>query len=663
MQFSKEKLEEAKKIIGQNAAELIAKELQIEDWNEEKLLGKSIFKKENTASMKWFNDANLFKCFSTGKTYDIVDHYMQHHNLTFLDTVNKVFALANQVDTEFHFEKVQKTPDTNKSREKYLLNYKYPYDESENNRYVVEQYLQRRGVSVSTMDFCNVKQDDNGNIAFQFLDTDGLHLATKYRLSRPQREKEMKWWWQNKDKDGNPVSNCPLLYGANRVDITKPLVVVEGLVDRLSCVEAGFTNSVSIPGGAQSTDWIDFNWDILDKVPEIIIFSDDDEPGQKMARDTVKRLGEAKCRIVKAEPEIKKQISEFFNGKVDKVDANSVLMACGQSTLYRLINDAEYVPNERLTYLMDIEDEDIMDIEKFSTGYKVLDKILYGSLMGTFTILTGKSGGGKSTIANQLCVLSPLEQGYKTMIYSGELSSPQLKNWIIKPFAGLNHSFGWQKENMPMAFAVTKEAKKAISSFYKNNIILYNDEDNLSAAGTDILSQMEYAYKRFGCKVFLIDNLMTVSTDNDDEDLWKSQKEFVKKLLKFTNKYKVNVTLVAHPKKPSKGEEPGVYSVHGASELVNLCHRLLWVDRLEKDPEGFDANIKIIKDRTTGQAGRECKLYYDKRTMRLYSDDEERHYVYEWETVSKITYPNDFQKRLAINIKDQSAEIFGAVLE
>jgi hypothetical protein len=294
-------------------------------------------------------------------------------------------------------------------------------------------------------------------------------------------------------------------------------------------------------------------------------------------------------------------------------------------------------------------------------GYKYCFTMPFGTLVlrrNNQIFITGNCG--KSTIANQLCVMSPLEQGYKTFIYSGELSDGQLKNWIVKPLAGVDHVLRWKNPNTPAGYTPSREASKFISDYYMRNIVLYSDDDALAASNDDIVKQMEDAYRRYGCKIFLIDNLMTVGFSDEDDNIWKSQKEFIKKLLRFTNKYSVNVTLVAHPKKPARGEEPGVYSVHGASELVNLCHRLLWVNLLTDDRDGYSSEIKIIKDRPTGRAGKSCKLYYDNRTMRLYSDVTEQYHKYAWEKHADIKYNEFVTAQLAVNFIDPTDDILGS---
>ena len=141
------------------------------------------------------------------------------------------------------------------------------------------------------------------------------------------------------------------------------------------------------------------------------------------------------------------------------------------------------------------------------------------------------------------------------------------------------------------------------------------------------------------------------STENS---IWESQKEFIKQLMQFTNKYSTNTTLIVHPRKPGQSKERGVYELHGASELANFCHRLFWVSSLKDDDEGYNAVIEIIKDRPAGKHGEKVKFYYDFPTMRLYSDKTELEKQYSWENNSEIKYPEDLLPRLVCNHKGQS---------
>lgn len=275
-------------------------------------------------------------------------------------------------------------------------------------------------------------------------------------------------------------------------------------------------------------------------------------------------------------------------------------------------------------------------------------------------VVSGNSG--KSSIANISCLISPIENGYKTFVYSGELDNGQLSDWICSPLAGREHTLMWENANSDRpSYSVSNQALKCIKEYYRTKIILYDDEDGLDTSGETVLEEMKNAYRRFGCRVFLIDNLMTLSFEQVDEDSrWETQKKFIKKLMGFTKKYSVCVNLIVHPKKPATGAgaEHSVYDLHGASEIGNLCHRLIWVDRLKDDEAGYNTRVSIVKDRPSQAAGKECKLYYDYATRRIYSDLSERDKPYSWEQHYTVTYTPDLERRRLCNLKESECTEF-----
>jgi twinkle protein len=131
--------------------------------------------------------------------------------------------------------------------------YKYPKIEKNTNRKKVEKYLSLRKISLKTIEYAGVKEDSKGNIVFEYYDLNKVLLTVKYRPAGKLKKGENKSWCQ-KDTDTSPV-----LYGMHQIDTGKPLVITEGEIDRLACIEAGYKNAVSIPFGSSSTSWIEFN--------------------------------------------------------------------------------------------------------------------------------------------------------------------------------------------------------------------------------------------------------------------------------------------------------------------------------------------------------------------------------------------------------------------
>lgn len=652
--ISRERIQLAKEKLGEKAFFIMADEIPLEDVNESKLSCKSPFKDEKTASAFWYKDANVIKDFSTGLTMDYIDFSMKYHSKSFSGAVKELFDLVGFSYNDGDFK--------DENQDSLYKDFKRAKDEENTDRRVAEEYLHRRGISNETLDYCNVKQDKNGNIAYQFYDTMNELVQTKYRVSHPAKNSDFKWFWQ-KDSD-----NCPLLYGVNKINYDTPLLIVEGMNDRLACVEAGYHNCVSIPGGANDKKWIEFNFDILEKFDEIILWFDDDEAGSSAVKECANRLGIYKTRIVTKNDFVKSKIKEYYEKygtNIDKMDANNVLVCAGKDYVLDLISKAEAIKNEHLKKLFDYEEIELQNMPYCSTGFKSLDRIIYGNFEGTFIVLTGYSGAGKSTLISEMGIIAPLESNKKVMIYSGEASGGVLLGNTFRPLAGRDHIIEYDNsaQGKPNGYAVTFAAKDAIRDYYKDSIYNYDDGDGLSCDAKDILNGMEYAYRRYNVTFFTLDNLMTITTSDSDDDKYSSQIKFAKSLKAFTRKYPVTVILVAHPKKPSPGQkEVDMYSVSGSSEIVNLADRAFSVSVLHDDKEGYNSCVTVLKDRQTGKVNKKVKMYYDLPSGRIYSDNDELYKHYSWEVGFKPNYNESILSRLVKNKSfDKTYEVFGEI--
>ena len=123
-------------------------------------------------------------------------------------------------------------------------------------------------------------------------------------------------------------------------------------------------------------------------------------------------------------------------------------------------------------------------------------------------IITGKRGEGKSTLASQI-IANSIEQGYKTLAYSGELDSWQFKSWLVKQIAGCNHTFKYQSKNGTEGYEVSKANKQIINDWIKTKTFILDNSKIGSNDTIGLLEAIERAIQQYGIKVILLDNLMT----------------------------------------------------------------------------------------------------------------------------------------------------------
>ncbi len=610
MDIPKQLINDNKQALGIKAADIIARGLNIHKWDSRNLKGCCPYHKEDTPSFIWNKKDHYFKCFGCGITVDIIDYYQQS-GLDFIGAVKQLFTETNTIFDFAEMERCKSIPKFNKENRPY----NYPEPESNADISKAEKYLALRKISRETLDYAGIKQDKQGNIAFEYRDQYGTLMMVKYRPARKIKHGENKTWCQ-KDKD-----TAPVLYGMEKIDITKPLLICEGEIDRLATIESGFYNAVSVPFGANNYQWIEYNWEWLEQFEKIIVWSDADEPGEKMRKEVVPRLGEYRCYIVQGEHK----------------DINEQLYKEGKANVLKLIAKARDVPISNVVDMAEVADFDINTIEKIKSGINGLDKYISGFVLGSVNVVTGINGSGKSTFINQVCVCEAVNQGYKTFIFSGELTKPQLRNWIEFPMAGPRHIKTVDNgHNEPIGYYIPKDIKNRMREWYRGKVYFYDNDMDTTA--TTVLKKMEELARKHGVKNFVIDNLMMIDLECNEYERYTKQRDFVKDLIKFARKFNCVIHLVAHPRKTETIQRLSKLDVAGSGDITNLAHYVISIHRVspkEKEPvrnkKGelidpgceFDCIIDLFKNRPLGHQDKSVGVYYDMASKRFYgkSDD------------------------------------------
>ena len=517
------------------------------------------------------------KCFSCGQSYDIFNHYKQHYNLGFMESLKAIvsdFNLGIDIVIETDDRKAKKVPTIHDR-----------YNEG------VLSYCQKRGISKNTIDLVGVKEN-NGSVCFEYKNELGEHISNKYRKTKAGNGPKM---WFEKD------TNINTLFNMNNIDITEPLLITEGEFDCLAAIEAGFKNTVSIPSGVNSTnEWISRNWTWLEQFDDIILWFDNDEAGIKGVREVFNRLTNNTVKIVRCE---------------EANDINELLYNSNRETVLRYIDKASTPLIDNILTLDIVEDFDIFEAEKLETGIYAIDNDILGMVFGSLNVFSGRNGAGKSTILNQIYIGEAIRQGYKTFLFSGELVAGNVKEWLLRTLANENQLIEYTSKNNKTYKRVSIQSKKDIVEKVKDKFFLYDSDDyNINR----VLEKMNVLATRHGVKVFVIDNLMTLEDDSIDE--YKAQSNIVKKLKNFAKKYNAMVHLVAHPRK-SMNENINKDDVAGSANITNLADYVTTIERNDKEDRTHDADLRILKNRHTG-VNSKVELKFDNDRKRFYSSSE-----------------------------------------
>lgn len=475
----------------------------------------------------------------------------------------------------------------------------------------IDTYFANRCISEETLDAFKIAADTNGNIVFPFYRDDKL-IFVKYR--EPVQYKK----GSKKPKEWQVPGTEEILFGMDNVSFNKPLIITEGQIDAMAVWEAGFHNVVSVPGGANRFEWVDNCWDWLEKFQQIILFGDSDEPGVMMVNTLMKRLGEDRCMVPPEYPEL--IVDGVDKNRICK-DANEILYAYGKEGIIELIDQCKAAPVQGVLNLADVAFVDPTTVPRIYTRIPDLDQAIGGLGEGELIVLTGKRGEGKSTIGGTL-LLNAVEQGYNTCAYSGELSAWKFLEWILlqateSQYVGVTTD----ARNGRKYATVSPEIQQRIRAYINHHMYLFdNSYTNGKPQQKTILEVFDVCARRYGCKLFLVDNMLVALNCSAQEEN-KAQADFAAALKAFAVKYRATVILVAHPRKTMAGQKLTNDDVAGSAAISNLADTVIAVEK---------PNLRVMKNRNFGDL-RLVECSYNPVNRRIYQTSIGDKIKYSWD--------------------------------
>lgn len=392
-------------------------------------------------------------------------------------------------------------------------------------------YFTQRKISEKTLQDWKIGSDDNGNIVFPFYRNNEL-VFVKYRKPKKIEKGERKEWRMENTE--------PILFGMDNVSFNRPLIITEGQIDALSLYEAGCTNVVSVPSGCDDMTWIDNCWDWLSDFKWFILFGDSDDAGIGMISRIMDRLGQDRCMIPPEYPEL--IVGDKDYGRICK-DANEILYAWGPEELASIVEGCTPDPVAGVLDIGKMPHVDIYNMPRIMTRIPKLDRMIGGLGEGGVTILSGKRGMGKSTICGPL-MLNAIEQGYRCCMYSGELSAAKVRNDLYlqaveSPYIG----YMTDPRSGKNIATISTEIEERINRWIEGNLFLFDNEYVKDGDSVDaVLGVFEACARRFGCKLFVVDNLMMLLSSADEET--RAQAKTVTRFKNFATRFKAHILVV-----------------------------------------------------------------------------------------------------------------------
>ena len=463
----------------------------------------------------------------------------------------------------------------------------------------VLKWLVSRGITAATMQTFKIGEmarDGKSYAVFPFLRGSEL-INAKYR--NPDDKRDMR------QESGAE----PCLFGWHLIDPrARSVAITEGEIDAMTLHQSGIP-ALSVNAGAGNHQWIESDWDRLERFSEIYLCFDDDDAGRKGASEVIQRLGVERCKFVK------------FGAK----DANQWLMdGAGSEDFKAALQQAKHQDPDEMASMADFMDQvkalfhpaqDAAENPVLTLGGK--DSPWFEFRTGEFTVWTGINGHGKSLLLNQV-QLGLMSQGERVMVFSGEMEPRRQGQRLVKQATGLARP--------------TPAYIDAVGEWVRDRMWVFNVTG--SAKLERLIEVFGYASKRYGIRHFVIDSLMMTDVPEDGPGAFTKQKEAVQKIADFCKRTHSHIHLVAHPRKArDETQSPGKMDVAGSGKITDAADNVfsVWSARKEdSEPENDkpDALLELQKQRNGETQHFKLWLYFAKAAQQFCPGSARRTFAY-----------------------------------
>lgn len=499
--------------------------------------------------------AGVWADFATGESGDLLDLWCAARSIPLSEAIEEAKGFLGIHETKFYRAKPK--------------SFSRPAKPQCSASSIEMDWLRSRGLTDQTLKQFQVGGKE-GKVYFPFL-RGGELIMCKLRDIR--------------SKETRPTSSGqePCLFGWQAIPSnTREVYITEGEIDAMSMAQMGYP-ALSVPfGGGKGAkqQWIENEFDNLERFDQIFLAMDSDEVGKEGAKEIIERLGRHRCRYV----------------NLPAKDANECLQNGLQSLVKKAVDRAVALDPCELRSASGFADDIYYELYPEEKP----DKDEYVALLGNkhcedFVFrpsemigVCGINGHGKSQWLGQLAIES-MSQGVKWCVASMELEPKKLLARKTRQVSGMAKP--------------TREYINAIDEWYDGKLWLFNVVGN--AKTSRILEVFEYAHRRYGVNHFIIDSLMMCGIADDD---YAGQKDFLLKIRDFKSLFPVTVFIVMHPRKGLTEEQaPGKFDVLGGIAITNLLDSGLTIWRNKKKEQIIQGSITTDKSQEEINGMPDCK--------------------------------------------------------
>ena len=451
--------------------------------------------------------------------------------------------------------------------------------------------LQSRGISEQTCEHFKTYTDGTV-LRHYYFDSNGKAVGAKVRSTN----KEFRCEGEVKSLFGMQNFRHKTMSKATK------LVITEGEMDAMAVWEAQPNwDVVSIPNGAAAAKKaVQHNYEWINYYDKVVIFFDNDEAGQKAAKEAAGVLPPGKAYIGFLEDY--KDASDALKAK----DTDAIRAVCN-------FDHAQYQPDGI------VDAKSLLDLittpsppADHDYPFQGLQAKLHGIRYGELVTITAGSGIGKSSVCRAIAA-HLLNKGERVGYLALEESMRRTSLGLMSVAAGKSLHIGEQQRS-----ELTEIFENTISNW---NLHLF---DGFGSYDPDhIYNRIEYMAAGLETKVVFLDHLSILLSglDGDERRMIDTTMTKLRSLVERTG---IALFLVCHTTTPPNGqshEEGGrvqLRSLRGSRSIGQLSDAVI---ALERDQQGGSernaTTVRVLKNRYSGEVGEACQLNYDLNTCKF----------------------------------------------
>lgn len=446
-----------------------------------------------------------------------------------------------------------------------------------------------------------------------FVDADKDHVCNYYAQNgslshQKYRNKDKDFWFVDVGGLGVRTKTLQMYlqpYWGEKHD--KRLVITEGELDALSVAQATNwkTPVVSVVQGvASAVDCVKANYRWIDRFDEIILWMDNDEPGQKVVPEIASLFPPGRVKVVRVEGV--KDASDLLQAERPG-DIMAAIFAATTWSPDGIINAANCADD-----MDEVEGAKIADYP-----WPKLQDMTRGILESEVVYHVGGTGIGKTSIIVEI-QHNLLKQGIKFGVMRFEDTRKKAQLDLMSR----------QAERRLHLEPTTKEMRRELhAKVFGSGLVELLDPETADWSFEAILGYARYMLKALDCAVVFIDPLSFLVAASQERDERKALDHVAYQLARLVKQNRGNLQICHHlsrgeGKAHEEGGEISLKHIRGSAGVANFSMAVFGYERNQQGERPDLSRIRVLKNRFAGTTGLADTLKWNDFAGTLTATDE-----------------------------------------